>query len=162
MMVTHTMNVFGEYQTPEKFIPLCIKKVMLGEKIYIHSNADKTQAGSRFYIHAIDVADAILLLLKNRPISLPDYGGAKCKKFNIVGRQEIDNLTLAMKIAQAQHKPLDYEMVDFHTSRPGHDMRYALSGDLMLGLGWQPTVSLVDRIQQVSDWYIMNKRWLGL
>ena len=27
-------------------------------------------------------------------------------------------------------------MVDFHTSRPGHDLRYALDGGLMKELGW--------------------------
>ena len=31
-------------------------------------------------------------------------------------------------IADAQGKPLNYELVDFHSSRPGHDLRYALSG----------------------------------
>ena len=162
MMITHTMNVFGERQTPEKFIPLCTKKVMLGEKVYIHSNKSKTKAGSRFYIHSGDVADALLFLLDKRPDSMLDYGGAKSKKFNIVGKEEIDNLTLAKMIAEAQGKELIYEMVDFHTSRPGHDLRYALSGDLMRTRGWEPKVSLSERISQTVEWYVENKRWLGL
>jgi dTDP-glucose 4,6-dehydratase len=162
MMVTHTMNVFGERQTPEKFIPLCVKKIMNDEKIFIHSDATKTIAGSRFYIHAADVADALLFLLKTNPETPSDYGMAKCRKFNIVGKEEIDNLTLAKMIASAQGKTLDYEMVDFHSSRPGHDLRYALSGDLMRSLGWEPRIALSERIKQVSDWYINNKRWLGL
>ena len=162
MMITHTMNVFGERQTPEKFIPLCIKKVMLNEKVYIHADSTKTKAGSRMYIHAEDVADAIHFLLTNNPQVQPDYGLAKCRKFNIVGKEEVDNLTLAKMIAAAQKKELDYEMVDFHTSRPGHDMRYALSGNLMKSLGWEPRVSLSNRIQEVSDWYIENTKWLGL
>lgn len=162
MMITHTMNVFGERQTPEKFIPLCIKKVHLNEKVYIHSDSTRTQAGSRFYIHAKDVADALLFLLKNRPKVEPDYGLAKCAKFNIVGKEEVDNLTLAKLVAASQNKELMYEMVDFHTSRPGHDLRYALSGDLMRSLGWEPKVAFSERIKQVSDWYLQNKRWLEL
>ena len=162
MMITHTMNVFGERQTPEKFIPLCIRKVMMGEKVTIHADATKTKAGSRFYVHAMDVADALMFLLKTNPYVPPDYGMAKCRKFNIVGKEEIDNLTLAKMIAAAQGKELDYEMVDFHTSRPGHDLRYALSGDLMRSLGWTPRVELSTRINQVSDWYVNNTRWLGL
>ena len=162
IMITHTMNVFGERQTPEKFIPLCVKKVMLGEKVYIHANKDKTQAGSRFYIHAKDVADAILFLVRNKPQTYVDYGGARIPKFNIVGKEEIDNLTLAKMIADAQGKELNYELVDFHSSRPGHDLRYALSDELMRSLGWEPKIALSQRIREVSDWYIENKRWLGL
>lgn len=162
MMVTHTMNVFGERQTPEKFIPLCIKKVMNNEKVFIHSDASRTIAGSRFYIHAADVADALYFLLTTSPQVEPDYGLAKCRKFNIVGKEEVDNLTLAKMIAAAQNKELNYEMVDFHSSRPGHDLRYALSGDLMRSLGWEPKIALSNRIKQVSDWYTQNTRWLGL
>lgn len=162
MMITHTMNVFGERQTPEKFIPLCIGRVHRNEKIFIHSDHLRTTAGSRFYIHAKDVAEAILFLITKKPVTQPDYGNAKCAKFNIVGKEEIDNLSLAQMIAVAQNKELIYEMVDFHTSRPGHDMRYALSGDLMRSLGWEPSISLSERIKQVSDWYLKNQKWLYL
>ena len=65
-------------------------------------------------------------------------------------------------IAQAQGKKLDYEMVDFHSSRPGHDLRYALSGDYMRELGWEPRVNFSDRISQVVEWYLTNTRWLDL
>lgn len=162
MKITHTMNVFGERQTPEKFIPLCIRRIKNGELITIHSDPSKTFAGSRFYIHATDVATALLFLLENDIKTEPDFGGAKCSKFNIVGKQEVDNLSLAKMIADAQDKELKYEMVDFHTTRPGHDMRYSLSGDLMRSLGWEPTVSLSERIKQVTDWYLANPKWLQL
>ena len=59
------MNVFGERQHPEKFIPMCIKKVRDGEPITIHSDKTKTIPGSRHYIHAEDVSNAILFLLNN-------------------------------------------------------------------------------------------------
>ena len=39
-------------------------------------------------------------------------------------------------------KELKYEMVDFHSSRPGHDLRYALDGNLMKDLGWIPKISI--------------------
>lgn len=162
MMITHTMNVFGERQTPEKFIPLCINKVRKGEKVFIHSNSDKTEAGSRFYIHGRDVADAIHFLVTTQPESPHKiFNQPLCRKFNIVGKEEIDNLTLAKMIARAQGKELNYEMVDFHTSRPGHDLRYALSGDLMRSLGWEPKIALSQRIEEVTKWYLNNLRWLG-
>ena len=93
---------------------------------------------------------------------LPDYGGAKCPKFNIVGKEEIDNLQLAKYIAACQDKELKYEMIDFHTSRPGHDLRYALSGEFMKSLGWTPKFSLRERIKEVVDWSMDNQEWIEL
>ena len=55
--ITHTMNVFGERQHPEKFIPMTIQRVRDQQKVLIHANKEKTLAGSRHYIHAQDVAD---------------------------------------------------------------------------------------------------------
>ena len=72
------------------------------------------------------------------------------------------NLSLAKMVADAQNKPLDYELVDYHSSRPGHDLRYALDGSLMKHLGWEPKVSIQDRIKQVSDWYLNNPKWMGM
>lgn len=156
--ITRTMNVFGEYQHPEKFIPLCIKKIMNGEKVTIHSDKTKLVSGSRYYIHADDAADAVMFILDRG--YTPRDNVIKIPKYNIVGKLEISNLVLAKLIAEALDKELDYEMADFHSSRPGHDLRYALSGDYMKSLGWEPKVGLVERINQVVDWYVKNNEWL--
>ena len=161
--ITHTMNVFGERQHPEKFIPMTIKNVRDGKTVTIHSDSSKKTPGSRHYIHAIDVADACLFLLNNqKKISKlkKDYGGAKCPKFNLVGPVEWNNLELAENIAKSQNKKLYFNMVDFHSSRPGHDLRYSLDGNLMKKLGWQPKVSIEERINQVVNWTLSNERWL--
>ena len=77
-----------------------------------------------------------------------------------MGTEEIDNLTLAQMIARAVGKELKYEMTDFHTSRPGHDMRYALDGGLLAGLGWTPKIKLSERINEMVQWTLTNERWL--
>jgi dTDP-glucose 4,6-dehydratase len=160
--ITHTMNVFGERQHPEKFIPMCIKKIRDGESIKIHSDKTKTIPGTRHYIHAEDVSEAIhFLLTQNIEIEL-DFGDAKCPKFNIVGPEEINNLELAQIIADSQGKDLNYEMVDFHSSRPGHDLRYSLSGEKMKKLGWTPSIKLTQRIKQVVEWSLKNENWIEL
>lgn len=160
--ITHTMNVFGERQHPEKYIPTCIRKIRDGETITIHSDPSKTIPGSRHYIHAKDVADGLLFILglKEEQLSDWDYGGAKCPKFNLVGLEEIDNLELAKLIANIQGKELKYLLNDFHSARPGHDLRYALSGDYMKSLGWEPKISFRERIKQVVEWTLENDRWL--
>ena len=160
--ITHTMNVFGERQHPEKFIPMCIKKIRDGESVTIHSDVTKKIPGSRHYIHAEDVAEAIHFILTNKLEDEIDFGGAKCPKFNIVGSEELDNLELAKIIADSQGKVLKYEMVDFHSSRPGHDLRYSLSGEKMKKLGWQPSIKLTERIKQVVDWSLNNENWIEL
>jgi dTDP-glucose 4,6-dehydratase len=158
--ITHTMNVFGQRQHPEKYIPMCIKRARDGEKITIHSDSTKTIPGSRHYIHAEDVADAVLFLLNEEFKLEKEWGGAKCPKFNIVGAEEINNYELAKIIADAQGKELNYEFVDFHSSRPGHDLRYALDGSKMKELGWTPSKSVRERIGEVVRWTLENDRWL--
>jgi len=157
--ITHTMNVFGERQHPEKYIPMCIKKVRDGETVTIHSDPTRTIPGSRHYIHAEDVADAVLFLA-GKKFTETTYGGAKCPKFNIVGSEELNNLELAQIIAEAEGKELKYDLVDFHSSRPGHDLRYALDGDKMKELGWEPAKSVRERIADVTKWTLENNRWI--
>lgn len=152
IFITHTMNLFGERQHPEKFIPGVINKVLNGEEVMIHSNKDLTKAGSRFYIHCRNVAQAILFLLDKFE---------KGDKYNIVGEKEVDNLELAQIIAKTIGKPLKYKMVDFHSSRPGHDLRYALNGEKMKSLGWEQPVTFDDSIVKTIKWTIENKRWLA-
>tara|TARA_S200000501_G_scaffold378801_1_gene443807 strand:- start:16193 stop:17218 length:1026 start_codon:yes stop_codon:yes gene_type:complete len=161
-LITHTMNVFGERQNPEKFIPMVIKKVRDKEIVTIHANPEKNIAGSRHYIHAEDVSNALLFLF-NYDISTfePDPTGAKCQKFNIVGKDEIDNLSLAQFIAKVQNKNLKYEMVDFHSQRPGHDLRYALCGEKMKKMGWEPK-SAYKRLESTIKWTLKNEKWLSI
>jgi dTDP-glucose 4,6-dehydratase len=161
-IITHTMNVFGERQSPEKYIPMVVKKVRDNETVTIHANKEKTLAGSRHYIHAEDVTDALMFLYNyDMSIFTPDNTGAKCPKFNIVGKDEIDNLELAQFIAKTQNKDLKYEMVDFHSQRPGHDLRYALDGSKMKEMGWEPK-SAFDRLETTIKWTLDNPRWLKI
>jgi len=161
--IFHTMNVFGERQHPEKYIPLCIKKIRDEEVVTVHSNASKTQAGSRHYIHARDVADAIWFIINynHSQLKTDDFGGAKCHKFNIVGSTELDNLALAKFIAECQNKTLQYEMIDFHSQRPGHDLRYALDGDKLKNMGWQSR-PIHNMLQSTVHWTLNNDRWLTI
>lgn len=159
VIITHTMNVFGERQHPEKFIPMCIKKIQAGETVKIHANKDRTKAGSRFWIHGRNVAAALTFLL-NRVYLFPENNGPIADKFNIVGEKEVDNLTMAQTIAKILGKELKYEMVDFHSSRPGHDLRYALDGTKMQELGWDLPVDFEESLRKTVEWTINNPNWL--
>ena len=150
VVVTHTMNVMGKRQHPEKYVPMTIQKVYAGEKVLIHADPTKTQPGSRYYIDAEDVAEGVMFVATY---------GMNGEKYNIVGEQEIDNLQLAQMIAAAVGKNLDYELVDFHGSRPGHDLRYALDGSKLANMGWTPR-PIFGRINDLVSWTLNNKQWL--
>jgi len=159
IIITHTMNVFGERQHPEKFIPLVIRKVLKEEVVTVHSDEAKVKAGSRFYIHARNVCGALLFLIEKGEHL--DGSGLR-GKYNIVGEKEMDNLALAQFISKIVGKPLKYEMVDFHSSRPGHDLRYALDGELMNKIGWKLPKTFEGSLEKTIKWYLKNKKWLNL
>lgn len=153
VLTTHTMNVIGPAQASSKYLPMTVGKVMNGEKVTVHADVTCTIPGSRFYIHASNVADAVFFLLSN---------GKAGEKYNIVGEREMDNLELAKRIASACGKPLNYELVNFHQSRPGHDLRYALCGEKMAALGWKPPETIEQSIDSTVEWYLANPRWLPM
>jgi dTDP-glucose 4,6-dehydratase len=163
---THTMNVFGERQSPEKFIGLIIKSLLVNEPVIIHGDEETgTVSGLRHWIHAADVADATMFImsLPHKGFPLPeDFGGALCPKFNIAGPQEFSNLEVAQKVADIMGVELKYQMVSFDKQRPGHDFRYSLSGEYMKELGWTPKYDFDLRLKQVVDWSLKNEQWLKI
>lgn len=150
VIIINAMNVIGERQLSEKFLPLAIKKILNNETIYIHTDKNHIP-GSRFYIHARNVADAILHILKHGQIG-------QC--YNIAGEQEVDNLDLARMISEIIGKELKYELVDFHSSRPGHDLRYGLSGSKLAELGWTPPKTFKESLRKTVEWTLQNPKWL--
>lgn len=155
VVITNTMNVFSERQDWEKFIPLCVNKILKQETIDIHAYPGAKEAGSRFYIHADSVAEAVLFIL-NKPVAL--YPNATVPdRYNIVGDKEMNNLELAQSIASHLNKILYYKLTDFHSERPGHDARYALDGTKLKQLGWQPTQNFDQKLKEVV--VSLEKRW---
>lgn len=151
LISVNVMNAFGERQHVEKFIPKVINNILTNKKTYIHSYPDKKKSGSRFYIHARNIAQAVLFLINKGKIG---------EAYNITGEAEISNLDLALFIAKTMNKELDYEMVDFHSDRPGHDLRYGLDGSKMEQMGWKLPIDFYDSLKKTIIWTLENKEWL--
>ena len=132
---------------------LRLNKVLKGEKVHIHSYPDRKTAGTRFYIHARNIAAAVIFLLKNGSIG---------EKYNITGEREVSNLELAQFIAKVLGKELKYEMINHHATRPGHDLRYGLSGEKMAKMGWVPPLGFEDSLRKCIEWTEANPNWLNL
>lgn len=163
VFITNTMNLIGERQDPEKFLPLIMNKILDNETLYIHANPAKTKAGSRFYLHCRNASAALLFLLEN---------AGQRERYNIVGSVEMDNLELAFQVheymmqwALEQNEAfipeLIYEMVDFHGSRPGHDLRYALDGLKLSSMGFSYPVNFYNSLQKTVEWLMESPQWLG-
>lgn len=160
LIITNTMNNIGERQDGEKFVPMVIRKVYNGEKVQIHGTEDNI--GSRFYLHARNHADAVLHLLK-KYTNVPMFPEVlEPLRYNVVGDRELNNLEIAQMIADYMGKPLNYELVDFHSARPGHDPRYALDGTKLADEGWEAPVAFEDSLKKLIDWSLENPKWMNL
>ena len=166
MIILHSMNCFGERQHPEKFIPSVVKKLLSGQLIHVHADPSRTKAGSRNYIHARNVSAAVLHIIQN--VGNESFMGKPKDKFNITGEKEVDNLTLVQMIHRIMEKELkkklelNVELVDFHSSRPGHDLRYALDGSKLAKLGWKPPTNFEESLERTIRWMIDSHhlQWL--
>lgn len=160
LIITNTMNIIGETQDPEKYIPMVIKKVLSGEKVSIHGSPNDGRIGSRFYLHARNQADG-LLYISNLPAPL--YGESNTPaRYHIAGEREVDNLEIATLIAKYVGKPLNYEIIDFHSSRPGHDLRYALNQNKITEAGWKMPIPFEESLERTVKWTLKHPEWLAI
>lgn len=161
LVVTNTMNILGEMQDPEKFVPMIIRSLRDGKPITVHVAPDGTP-GSRFYLHARNLADAWLWLTQNHdPVAYAD-GARMPSRFNIVGEREVTNVEMVETIARIMGVQ-DYkvDLVSFHESRPGHDLRYALDGTAIAKAGWTAPVGFEESLRKTVEWTLENPSWLG-
>lgn len=159
VIITNTMNLFGQTQDSEKYVAQLIRKIKNDETVTVHGRDG--WIGSRFYLHARNGADAVLYILKNLPPKHYEEGVTMLPdRYNIVGDVELDNLSLAKTVARLMGKELKYKLEDFHSTRPGHDRRYALDGTKLRTLGWEAPHSFEDSLKQTIEWTLKHPNWL--
>jgi dTDP-glucose 4,6-dehydratase len=79
-------------------------------------------------------------------------------EWNIAGLEEISNLDLALRISRILEKPLTYDIVDFHSSRPGHDLRYALDSSKLLRSGYVYPVNFEESLERTVKWMVRDAK----
>lgn len=154
IIITNTMNNFGERQHPEKFFPKVVKAVLDGKSMTIHCKKDKKgkvlEISSRCWLHARNHADGILFLIEN---------GVPGESYNITGEwASVEDI--ARMIATALDRPIRIVYEDFHSFREGHDMHYGLNGDKMARMGWRQPFGLKESLSSCAIWTSNNRRWL--
>lgn len=159
VVITNTMNNFGEWQDSEKFVPKIIKHLLNNKPVPVHGSPE--QSGSRCYLHATNHADALMFLINSqKPLTYPEFG--YCSRWNVVGEEEVTNLEMVFHVARIMSvkrritvEPL-YEFVDFHSTRPGHDQRYKLDGTKLRDAGWRAPKDFLTSLRHTVSWYLDN------
>lgn len=159
IIITNTMNNFGEMQGASKYPAMIQSKINKGEKVTIHKSG--SEIGTRYYLHSRNAADATLFILNNVPAYNHKPGHIdRPHRFNIVGDRQVDNYELAETISKLMGKPLDYEFVDFHKDQPGHDLHYGLDGTKLTELGWKSPMSFEESLKNTIEWQQEHKEWM--
>jgi len=158
VVITNTMNNYGERQDPEKFIPKLIGMIHRGETVPIYTSKGGT-IGDRYYIHCKDHAQAIEFLgnLYSRQYEFYD----KPPRANIAGCKKISNITLARMVAKLMNKTIDVKLVYPETTRPSYDLSYGLDSSLLDEAGWSETVTLEDGLQDTIKFTLEHPEWMG-
>ena len=166
MIITNTMNIFGERQNSEKFIPKAIGHIIKGIPVPIHAKIvnNNWDAGSRYYLHARNQADALMFILKNVAKAPHRYsdGLSRPHKFNVIGEVEISNdklVTMIAEILGVTGKNI-LEYTDVENIRPGHDLRYALEGSKLRDMGWNQPVTFENSLKKTVLWSKDHSEWL--
>jgi dTDP-glucose 4,6-dehydratase len=155
--IVNCMNLIGERQDPQKYLPMLVQRISRGETVTVHGSPGNI--GTRHYLHARNLADAMLYILRTLPpAKFPGTG--RPDRFNIVGPDRVSNLQLAQMAAALVGKPLKYELEDFHTTRPGHDPHYGLDGSKLAAAGWKPPVPFAESLARTVRWSLEHKEWL--
>lgn len=152
LVTTYSMNVFGERQHVEKYVPKLIRAVLRDEEIRIHTGAGG-RLGSRTWLHAGNTAHALAHLCD---VAKP--GDA----YSIVLPEEHDNLEMAELVAGILGKPLRHRLEPGDVSRPGYDARYSIDGARLMASGWKPPRSFTEALEATVRWTAEHPEWVGL
>jgi len=145
--VVRTMNVFGELQNSNRFFSVCVNKILNGEEITVYDNL-------RTYIHAQDVADGIMFILRGEFL-YPAFEHEGCPRYHLVGNQQVNNVWVVKEFGRALDIEPKYEVE--YNGRVGYENRYSMSGVKLYSMGWKPKATLSQRIEQMALWSKHNK-----
>lgn len=145
VVVTHSCNVYGPNQYPEKVIPLFVTNLAEGKKVPLYGNGQQV----REWIYVTDHCRAIEAVLDR---------GVAGQVYNIGTRERLTNYTLTQLILK--HCGTDESMIEHVADRPGHDVRYAINPDkIMSELGWKPETKFEAGLAETVRWYQSHPEW---
>jgi len=144
-VITRCSNNYGPYQFPEKLIPLMIANAYEDKSLPIYGDGKNV----RDWIHVLDHCRGIRRAMED---------GQKGEVYNFGGDAERENLFVVKEILKLVGKGED--LLTYVKDRPGHDRRYAMdSSKARAQLGWTPTFTFEEGLEQTVRWYLDNQEW---
>jgi dTDP-glucose 4,6-dehydratase len=144
-VITRCSNNYGQYQFPEKVMPLFITNVIEGKKVPLYGNG----LNVRDWLHVDDHCRGIALALTK---------GKSGEVYNIGGGTELTNVELTHKILNAMG--VGEEFIQPVEDRKGHDLRYSVDiSKINSQLGYSPQVNFEEGLLQTIEWYKNNEAW---
>lgn len=154
IIVSNCSNNYGPYQFPEKLIPLCINNIKNNKALPIYGEGKNI----RDWLYVEDHAKAIDILF---------HQGKEGDTYNIGGWNEWTNIDLVKLLCRMMDQKLgrdkgtSEQLITYVKDRAGHDLRYAIdAGKIKKELGWEPSLSFEQGLEQTVDWYLLNDSWL--
>lgn len=145
VVVTHSCNVYGPNQYPEKVIPLFVTNLMRGKKVPLYGDGKNV----REWIYTEDHCRAVEAVLQK---------GIEGEVYNIGSGYEIENVDLTHMILKKMG--VGEEMIEHVEDRLGHDKRYAIDfSKLRNKLGWEPSKNFEEGLHETVEWYKDNEWW---
>jgi dTDP-glucose 4,6-dehydratase len=153
-VITNCSNNYGPNHFPEKLIPLFINNIINNKPLPVYGDGKYT----RDWLYVIDHAIAIDLVFHN---------GKNHETYNIGGFNEWQNIDLVRLLCRQMDGKLGREagesekLINYVKDRPGHDLRYAIDASkINKELGWKPSVTFEEGLNQTIDWFLANEEWL--
>ena len=153
-VISNCSNNYGQFQFPEKLIPLFINNILNNKPLPVYGDGNYT----RDWLYVIDHAIAIDLVF---------HKGKNFETYNIGGFNEWKNIDLVKLLCKLMDKKLNRnlntseKLITFVKDRPGHDLRYAIDASkINKELGWSPKVTFKEGLSKTIDWYLNNEDWL--
>jgi dTDP-glucose 4,6-dehydratase len=145
--ISNCSNNYGPYMFPEKVLPLFITRLMEDKTVPVYGDGLQV----RDWIHVTD---------HNRGVNMILQKGRMGETYCLGGKDaEVTNIDLTKKLLTILGK--DESSIEFVKDRPGHDRRYAVDyTKAKEELGWEPTISLDEGLQDMVDWYKENQDWV--
>jgi dTDP-glucose 4,6-dehydratase len=144
-VITRCSNNYGQYQFPEKVMPLFITNIIEGKKVPLYGNG----LNVRDWLHVDDHCRGIALALTK---------GKSGEVYNIGGGTELTNVELTHKILNAMG--VGEEFIQPVEDRKGHDLRYSVDiSKINSQLGYSPQVNFQEGLLQTIEWYKNNEAW---
>ncbi|MBK6409554.1 MAG: dTDP-glucose 4,6-dehydratase [Flavobacteriales bacterium] len=153
-IISNCSNNYGSHQFPEKLIPLMIHNLREGKPLPVYGKGENVRDWLWVEDHA-------------RAIDTVFHAGKDGETYNIGGHNEWKNIDLVKVLCSIMDKKLgrgagdSEKQITYVTDRAGHDLRYAIdAGKIERELGWRPSITFEQGLEQTVDWYLANDQWL--